>query len=68
MKFDEYQQRLNQLQSLVLYSNTGSPKDLAKKFKISERTVRRMVDQLKNKNNPIEFCRKSNSYVLKKQK
>jgi transcriptional antiterminator len=66
MKFDEYQAKLNQLQKLVTLSNTGSPKDLARKLLVSERTVRRMVHNLKSNNNPIEFCRKTNSYIFKK--
>lgn len=65
MKFEEYQEKLDQLKKLVEYANTGSPKELAKRLNVSERTVRRLIEKLKLQNNPIMFCRKSNSYLLK---
>jgi len=65
MKFEEYQEKLDQLKKLVEFANTGSPKDLAKTLHVSERTVRRLVERLKVRNHAIIFCRKSNSYVFK---
>lgn len=65
MKFDDCLEKLNQIEKLIAHANTGSPKDLAKKLHISERTVRRLVEKLKMKNSSIKFCRQSNSYVSK---
>jgi DeoR/GlpR family transcriptional regulator of sugar metabolism len=65
MKFDDYQEKLNQIENLIQSANTGSPKELAKKLNISERTVRRLIEKLKVKNYPIKFSRKINSYMLK---
>ena len=65
MKFDEYQETLELVKKLVEHSNTGSPKELADKLNISERTVRRLIDKLKQKDNII-FCRKVNSYIVSK--
>ena len=64
MKFENYQEKLEQLKKLVAYSNTGSPKELAKKLNVSERTARRLVERLRDQNYLIRYCRKSNSYVL----
>ncbi|HEX8515201.1 MAG TPA: HTH domain-containing protein [Bacteroidia bacterium] len=64
MKFNEYQEKLERLRMLVESGNTGSPKELAKTLSVSERTARRLVDQLKL-HHAIIFCRKSNSYILK---
>lgn len=65
MKFDDYQEKLDQLKKLIEFSNTGSPQELAKRLNVSERTVRRLVEKLRLKNNAIMFCRKSNSYIIK---
>ncbi len=65
MKFEEYQEKLNQLQKLVNLSNAGSPKNLARILNVSERTTRRMVEKLKQQKIPIKFCRKINSCMIK---
>lgn len=65
MKFDEYQEKLGQLYKLIEFSNTGPPADIAKHLNVSERTARRLVEKLKEKNAAIVFCRKSRSYIFK---
>jgi DeoR/GlpR family transcriptional regulator of sugar metabolism len=66
MTFDEYEKKMNALRTLVEKASTGSPKDLAELFNVSERTIRRMVQNLKQQELDIEFCRKRNSYLFKK--
>jgi DeoR/GlpR family transcriptional regulator of sugar metabolism len=66
MTFDEYEKKMNALRTLVEKASTGSPKDLAELFTVSERTIRRMVQNLKQQELDIEFCRKRNSYLFKK--
>ena len=63
MKFDEYQEKLEMLSKLIGYSNTGTPGELAKRLNISERTLRRLIEKLKQKDQSIRFCRRSGSYV-----
>ena len=65
MKFDDYQEKLEQIDKLIRYSNTGSPKELAKRMRVSERTIRRFIEKLKIKNNSICYCRRLQSYVIK---
>ncbi|CAN5459072.1 hypothetical protein BH10BAC1_BH10BAC1_08690 [soil metagenome] len=65
MKFDDYQDKLELVMKLIEHGNTGSPKDLAKKLRVSERTTRRLVEKLKFRHKSIFFCRKSNSYLIK---
>lgn len=65
MKFDDYQEKLEQIDKLIRYSNTGSPKELATRMRVSERTIRRFIEKLKTKNESIRYCRKSQSYVIK---
>lgn len=65
MKFDAYQEKLDQIEKLIQSSNTGTPKELAKHLNVSERTIRRLIERLKVKNKSIYFCRKTQSYVLK---
>lgn len=65
MKFDDYQEKLQQIEQLITLSNTGTPGELAQRLNISERTLRRIVERLKAKNTAIHFCRKLQSYVIK---
>lgn len=66
MKFEECLEKLEQLNKLIEHSNTGSPKELAKRMNISERTLRRLIEKLRIKDKTIKFCRRSNSYVSEK--
>lgn len=64
MKFDAYQEKLDQIEKLIQSSNTGTPKELAKRLCVSERTLRRFIERLRIKNKSIRFCRKAQSYVI----
>ncbi|MFL5764751.1 MAG: HTH domain-containing protein [Bacteroidia bacterium] len=63
MKFLEYQEKLDQLSKLISNSSTGSPSELARRLNISERTLRRLIEHLKLKDQSIKFCRKLGSYT-----
>jgi transcriptional antiterminator len=65
MNFGDYQAKLNKIEKLAKLSNTGTPAELSQKLSVSERTVRRMVSQIKSQNIEINFCRKSKSYIIK---
>lgn len=66
MTFDEYEKKITFLRTLVETGCTGSPKELAELFNVSERTIRRMIQNLKQQELDIVFCRKRNSYIFKK--
>jgi predicted DNA-binding transcriptional regulator YafY len=65
MKFTEYQGKVNFLLKLASYSNTGTPKELAKRLNVSERTLYRLIENLKSQDVSIVFCRKSKTYMIK---
>lgn len=64
MKFEEYKEKLKQVDELIQQANTGTPQELAKRLNVSERTVRRLIERLRMKNKSIRFCRKVQSYVI----
>lgn len=64
MNFYEYYKKLNRIQELASRNATGSPKELAKKLNVSERTLYRLVHKLKNQGVSIEYCRKINTYWI----
>lgn len=68
MTFEEYERNINTLLKLISIEKTGSPKDLATLFNLSERTVRRMIQNLKQPDLDVQFCRKRNSYCFKEIK
>ena len=46
MKFEDYQEKLKQIEEMIRYSNTGTPKELAKQLDVSERTARGLLKDL----------------------
>jgi biotin operon repressor len=65
MKFIEYSQKIEKLKKLVETDGSGSPAELAEKLSISERTLLRMVQQLREHGYPIFFNRLTKSYIKK---
>ena len=64
MKFYEYQEKLNRIQELAEKKATGSPKELAIRMNMSERTLFRFVQNIKEQGIPMEYCRKTNTYYI----
>ena len=64
MTFNEYQEKLNRIQELAKKNATGTPRELAAKLNVSERTAFRLIKHLKNQNTAIEFCRMKNTYYI----
>lgn len=64
MKFYEYQEKLNRIQELAKRNATGSPKELAQRINVSERTLFRLVQNIKEQGIPMEYCRKANTYSI----
>ncbi|CAN5411260.1 hypothetical protein BH10BAC1_BH10BAC1_13150 [soil metagenome] len=64
MTFKEYQKKINRIQDLAKRNATGTPKDLAKRINVSERTLYRLVQNIKDQGVPLEYCRKLNAYQI----
>lgn len=59
-----YQERLHALLQLIRLQSTGSARELSAKFNISERTVKRMIDTLRQQGYKITYQRSIGSYIL----
>lgn len=44
---------------------THSPKQIARQFSCNEKTVRSMINVLREQGNEIDYCRKTKKYTLK---
>lgn len=64
MRFIEYSNKLETIKYLSRYKRTGTPRQLAKKLQVSERTLLRMVQQLREQNYPILFNRNRGCYEI----
>jgi biotin operon repressor len=51
---------------LAILKSTGPPADLALRFEISERSIKRMVRELRENGNDIRYCKVRGSYVTDK--
>jgi predicted DNA-binding transcriptional regulator YafY len=67
MRFIIYLEKLDTIKYLSQHKRTGTPKTLAKKLDISERTLQRMVQQLREQGCPILFNRCKGSYEVKNE-
>lgn len=59
----EYTEKMHRLCDLINRKATGGPKKLAKKLEVSERTVKRFIEQLRDRNFPVIYSRIRESYV-----
>jgi transcriptional antiterminator len=60
--FDLITKRFKKLDSLILKSDTGTPRELAKKLGISVRSVYDYINHMKNCGAPISYSSQSQSY------
>ncbi len=60
-------ERLTKMNECIQRKNTGSPSELAKKMKVSERCIRRHITILKELGAPIGYSKKYNSYYYKEE-
>jgi len=49
---------------LAYLKSTGRPADLASKFDISVRSVKRIVKEIREDGKEIKFCQSAGSYVM----
>ncbi len=59
--------KIDRLDQLIKLKATGSPQQLAKKLDITERTVYRIIKQLKEMGCPISYDKARKSYCYEKQ-
>jgi transcriptional antiterminator len=61
----KYYERTKHLIELIEKKQTGSPKELAEKLKVHERTVYRILEEIRlTISDDIGFCKESKSYVF----
>ncbi len=62
MTFIEYSQKIETLKYLAHNKQAGTPRQLSKKFQVSERTIQRMVQGLRDHGYSITFNRDRKTY------
>ncbi len=62
-KFDKHSLK-GRLLTLAKLRSTGTPADLAFRFNISERSVKRIVQEMRNEGIKIRYCQISVSYLI----
>jgi biotin operon repressor len=55
------------LLKLVILKSTGSPADLAFRFEISERSVKRIVKEIRDAGTQIRYSQSRRSYVTEEE-
>ena len=66
MNYILYNKRLEYLLELIDKGKLQSPNDVAVKFECSERTVRKMINDLRFTGHNIKYSRRNMRYVLVK--
>ncbi|MCD6090354.1 MAG: HTH domain-containing protein [Bacteroidales bacterium] len=66
MNFITYQKRLSYLLGLIEKESVHSPKQMARQFSCNEKTVRGMINKLREQGYEIAYSRKVKKYLLKK--
>ncbi len=65
MDYISYTKKLNRIKQLAEKGITGKPESLATELGISQRTLRRMLTNLRFVGVDITYCRKCESYIIK---
>ena len=68
MTFNEYMEKLETIKYLAQHKKSGTPHYLAEKFNVSERTIQRMVQQLRDHGYPIIYNRFRGTYMVNSEK
>lgn len=66
MDYRSYEKRLEYILELISKNRFRSVEDFALRFNCSTRTVKRMIDHLREKGYDIRYDRLQKKYVLKK--
>ena len=69
MNFLDKHHQMERLKEWLRKGRAGNVDDLTKAFKVSSRTIKRWIADLRQYEQwDIEFCRKRNKYLLKEKK
>ncbi|WP_099597987.1 HTH domain-containing protein [Reichenbachiella sp. 5M10] len=64
MDYFSYWKHLEYTLELIQRGRLASPRDLTEKFDCSERTVRKMINDLRRKGHNIKYSRRISKYVI----
>jgi predicted DNA-binding transcriptional regulator YafY len=64
MDYLTYSSRLDYLLEMIEKRQISSPNDLTEKFECTERTVLKMINDLRRSGHPIKYSRKSSTYYV----
>ncbi len=67
MNVTEIKNKVEKINTLIRLQATGTPKDLAKKLNTTERTVFRIIKQLKEMGCPIYYDKQRGSYCYEEE-
>jgi predicted DNA-binding transcriptional regulator YafY len=67
MDYRSYQIRLNYVLELIEKNRFISVESAAQRFSISTRTVKRMLDHLRDQGHDVQYDRKKKKYFIKKE-
>ena len=63
MKLLEYINRIMKLDQMIRFEITGSSRELAAKFNLSERQIYRLIDQMRSLGAEISYSQLKDSYI-----
>jgi len=66
MNYIDYTKRLDYILELIRKDSLCSPHELASKFNCSEKTIRNMINVLRQKGHNIKYSKKSKKYFVEK--
>jgi predicted DNA-binding transcriptional regulator YafY len=66
MDYRSYQIRLNYVLELIEKNRFISVESAAQRFSVSTRTVKRMLDHLRDQGHDVQYDRKKKKYFIKK--
>lgn len=64
MSYSDSLKRYNRIIELAKKKATGSPKELAKRTEVSERTLYRIIENMKNQGVLIQYCKEQGTYYI----
>ena len=67
MDYRSYEIRLSYVLELIEKGRFGSLETTAKRFSVSTRTVKRMLNHLREQGHQVQFDRKQKKYYIKKE-
>ncbi len=67
MKLIDHIERINRLHELIRYRRTGTPRELAKRLRLSSSMVFKVIEELKLRGAPIKYSRQLKTYYYGRQ-